>query len=130
MDNLSKVDHVKIIRAACILRWKYRIRPDLICIYNVFIVPHPATRGGLGLSHLRCKLLAEGLLNVGFEPNEADCNDVNVQEHPGTRAYQDHCNNKFEGNPMLAPSVEGSVATHASLSQSHLNQVFKNFFCL
>ena len=32
----------------------------------------------------------------------------------------------LHGDPLMTPSIEGIAAQYASLSHSHLNQVFKN----
>ena len=87
---------------------------------------HPSNRNGQPPSGERCVALLLEILTSGFDPAEADCNGVLVQETPGNTLIGDYNTKACEGNDQLASSVEGMAMNYGSLSHSHLNQVFKN----
>ena len=113
-----------LIQQAILLRAKCRV--SFARVGPIHIGFHPANRNGEPPSAERCLSLLKDILGQGFDPNEADCNAVLVQEAPGSVSIN-HFNAKAcDGNDQLAPSVGGIAVTYGSLSHSHLNQVFKN----
>ena len=87
---------------------------------------HRLNRGGQTPNGQRCVRLLEDILRDGYDPQEADHAGLLVQEVPGGRDVQTFNDTALHGGPLMTPSIEGIAAQYASLSHSHLNQVFKN----
>jgi len=120
------MSQLSLIQQALIFRGKYRINDRSIRVSPAHIGFHPSNRNGQPPSGERCVALLSEILTSGFDPAEADCNGVLVQEMPGNTLIGDYNTKACEGNDLLASSVEGLAMNYGSLSHSHLNQVFKN----
>jgi hypothetical protein len=123
---MSANTQLSLIQQALVYRAKYRINDKSIRVSPAHIGFHPYNRNGQPPSSERCVNLLSEILVSGFDPAEADCNGVLVQEKPGDTTICDYNVQACEGNDQLASSVEGLAVTYGSLSHSHLNQVFKN----
>ena len=123
---MSANTQLSLIQQALVYRAKYRINDKSIRVSPAHIGFHPYNRNGQPPSSERCVNLLSEILVSGFDPAEADCNGVLVQEKPGDATICDYNTQACEGNDQLASSVEGLAVTYGSLSHSHLNQVFKN----
>jgi len=123
---MSANTQLSLIQQALVYRAKYRINDKSIRVSPAHIGFHPYNRNGQPPSCERCVNLLSEILVSGFDPAEADCNGVLVQEKPGDATICDYNVQACEGNDQLASSVEGLAVTYGSLSHSHLNQVFKN----
>ena len=87
---------------------------------------HCLNRGGEASNGQWCVRLLEDILRDGYDPQEGDHAGLLVQEVPGGRDVQTFNDTALHGDPLMTPSIEGIAAQYASLSHSHLNQVFKN----
>ena len=100
---------------------RYRVPPGHIGF-------HRSNRGGQAPNGERCVRLLENILRDGYDPQEGDHAGLLVQEVPGERDVQTFNDRALHGDPLMTPSIEGIAAQYASLSHSHLNQVFKNIW--
>lgn len=114
-----------LVQKSLALRAKYRIS-ELTRVAPIHIGFHPANRNGEPPSADRCVALLNDLLGQGFDPSEANCNGVLVQEKPGSTSIHDFNVQACDGNERMIAFVGGISMTYGSLSHSHLNQVFKN----
>lgn len=115
-----------LVQQSIALRAKYKVSDVLTRVSPIHIGFHPANRNGEPPSAERCVTLLNDILVSGFDPSEADCNGVLVQELPGQTSIHAFNQQSCEGQDQLAHSVEGQMIAYGSLSHSHLNQVFKN----
>ena len=123
---MSQPSQLSLVQQALVYRAKYRVNDRSLRVSPAHIGFHPYNRNGQPPSAERCVALLSDILSSGFDPAEADCNGVLVQEKPGETFILDFNAKAVEGNDQLASSVEGLAMTYGSLSHSHLNQVFKN----
>ena len=126
MTTAASAKQLALVHQALALRAKYRVASTTTRVAPLHIGFHPANRGGEPPSAERCVNLLESILGQGFDPSEADCNGVLVQERPGSTATRDFNVRALEGNEKMAAVVDGTILSYGSLSHSHLNQVFKN----
>ena len=89
---------------------------------------HPPSRGGQAPNGERCVSLLENILRDGYDPQEGGHAGLLVQEVPGGRDVQTFNDTALHGDPLMTPSIEGIAAQYASLSHSHVNQVFKSIW--
>lgn len=118
--------NLALVQQALALRAKYRINEVPTRVAPIHVGFHPANRNGEPPSAERCVALLGDILGQGFDPSEADCNGVLVQEKPGRTTIQEFNARACDGNEKLAAMVDGISVTYGSLSHSHLNQLFKN----
>ena len=78
MDTLSSVSQ-KIKQSIC-FRAKYRVMTKVIG--PLMAVPHPKNRGGDPIKSLRTKQLNASVSREGYDPMEANCNAVAVEDKP------------------------------------------------
>ena len=122
----GQIKGMALVQQALCLRAKYRVNESLTRVSPIHIGFRPANRNGEPPSAERCVALLSDILGQGFDPSEADCNGVLVQEKPGCTVVQDFNARACDGNEKLAAMVDGIVVAYGSLSHSHLNQLFKN----
>ncbi len=86
---------------------------------------HPDNRNGQPPNGARCSDLLRRILQIGYDTNTADADGVVVAEAPGSTIFFDFNRRATAGDELLAPVLTGTLA-YATLSHSHLNQIFKN----
>ena len=126
LSMATQTCQLSLIQQALVFRGKYRVNDRSIRVSPAHIGFHPSNRNGQPPSGERCVALLSEILSSGYDPAEADCNGVLVQEAPSSTFIADYNVQACEGNDQLASSVEGLAMNYGSLSHSHLNQVFKN----
>ena len=122
----------KIKQSLC-LRAKYRVYPKKV-LSPLLVVPHPKNRGGDPVKSLRTMQLNATVAVEGYDPMEANCNAVVVEDKPvvagGSGQYfQEEFAKKVMIDPDMAEQGSGMVATAGSLSHSHLNCCMRNILC-
>ena len=81
MDTLSSKSR-KIKQSIC-WRAKYRVDPkNLTPMSPLLVVPHPKNRGGDPVKSLRTMQLNGTVAVEGYDPIEANCNAVAVEDKP------------------------------------------------
>ena len=79
MDTLSSISQQ--IKLSICFRAKYRVGPKKV-IVPLLVVPHPKNRGGDPIKSLRTKQLNASVSREGYDPMEANCNAVAVEDEP------------------------------------------------
>ena len=131
MGTLSSVSQ-KIKQSIC-FRAKYRVMKK--AIGPLLVVPHPKNRGGDPIKSLRTKQLNASVSVEGYDPMEANCNAVAVEDKPAVagggsgRYFQGEFAKKAKPDPDMAEQCSGMVATVGSLAHSHLNCGMRNILC-
>ena len=122
----TKVVSEPVVRRAAALRVKYRILGnEEIRVSPEQVGMRPKNRDGAGPSGEPCIQLLKEILQVGYNPTEANREGVLVQEHP-TVPYILPFNKKYtDGDEHLADVVPVSLK-YGSLSHGHLAQVNRN----
>ena len=119
-------DDLRLVRVAAAYRLKYRISDARMRIAPQHVGFHPKNRGGEPPCGERCEGLFGDIFKSGFDPEEADCGGVLVQERPGQQAVHVFNVKACEGSAKLSAPVGGMSLTYGSLAHGHLSQVFKN----
>ena len=131
MDTLSSISQQ--IKLSICFRAKYRVGPKKV-IVPLLVVPHPKNRGGDPMRSLRTKQLNANVSVQGYDPIEANCNAVAVEDKPAVAGgsghyFQDEFEKKVKPDPDMAERGSGMVATVGSLAHSHLNCGMRNILC-
>ena len=105
MEQLSSI--TRMIKQSICFRAKYRVDEKKL-MSPMLVVPHPKNRGGDAVKTLRTKQLIATVVVEGYDPIEANCNAVAVED-------------------QLAVAGGGSGA--GSLSHSHWNCGVRNILC-
>jgi len=79
MDTSSSISQ-KIKQSIC-FRAKYRVDPKKV-MSPLLVVPHPKNRGGDPVKSLRTMQLNATVAVEGYDPIEANCNAVAVEDKP------------------------------------------------
>ena len=116
-----------LISRSAALRSKYRVSDTKTRLQPWLLGFHPKNRSGVPPNGDRCLNLTKSLVSYGFDPEEADTGGICCEPHP-SRIDDYHIYNvkSCQGNPLLAPSVEGIRMQYGTLAHSHLNQILKN----
>ena len=129
MDTISTQ---KIKQSIC-FRAKYKVDSSKV-LSPLLVVPHPKNRGGDQVRSLRTMQLVGSVTVEGYDPIEANCNAVAVQDKPAVAGgsghyFQDEFEKKVKLDPDMAERGLGMVATVGSLSHSHWNCGMRNILC-
>ena len=133
MDTLSS--NSQKIKQSIAFRAKYRVDPKNLQVMSpLLVVPHPKNRGGDPVKSLRTMQLNAAVTVEGFDPIEANCNAVAVEDKPAVAGgsghyFQDEFAKQVKADPDMAERGSGMVATAGSLSHSHVNCCMRNILC-
>ena len=114
-----------IIRKAAAFRIKYTKHTSLLRLPVEQVGFHPKNRDGQPPNGERCCQLADDIVRIGFDRDEADAGGVCVEQKPGTSTISAFNLKACELDLYHAPATEGCIS-YGSLSHSHLHQVLKN----
>ena len=131
METLSSISR-KIKQSIC-FRAKYRVDPKKV-MSPLLVVPHPKNRGGDPVKSLRTMQLNATVAVEGYDPIEANCNAVAVEDLPAVAGgsgqyFQAEFAKKVVPDPDMAERGSGMVAIVGSLSHNHLNCCMRNILC-
>ena len=79
MEQLSSI--TRMIKQSICFRAKYRVVEKKV-MSPMLVVPHPKNRGGGPVKSLRTMQLHATVALAGYDPIEANCNVVAVEENP------------------------------------------------
>ena len=114
-----------LIRKAAAFRIKYSKHGSLLRLPVEQVGFHPKNRDGQPPNGERCCQLADDIVRLGFDRDEADAGGVSVEQKPGTYTIAAF-NVKACGLDLYhAPATAGCIA-YGTLSHGHLHQVMKN----
>ena len=128
MENV-RIDSRKIKQSIC-FRANYRVDPKKV-MSPLLVVPHPKNRGGDPVKSLRTRQLIGTVTVEGYDPIEANCNAVAVEDQPAVAGgsghhFQEVFEMQVKPDPDMAERGEGMVAMAGSLSHTHLNCSMRN----
>ena len=121
MDTLSS--NSQKIKQSIAFRAKYRVDPKNLQVMSpLLVVPHPKNRGGDPVKSLHTMQLNATVAVEGYDPIEANCNAVAVEDKPAVAGgsghyFQDEFAKQVKADPDMAERGSGMVATAGSLSQ-------------
>jgi len=107
------------IKQSIAYRAKYRKNKQVMS--PLLVVPHPKNRGGDPVKSLRSMQLNAAVTVEGFDPIEANCNAVAVEDKPAVAGggsghyFQDEFAKQVKADPDMAERGSGMVATAGSL---------------
>ena len=115
----------KQVQMAMRLRRKYRVGNGFQLLAPSLVGFDLPNRDGIPINGKRCDQLLGEIADMGFDPYEADHDNVCVQIRPGCQEVfkfnQRICNN----HPLLADVLQNTLS-FATVSHSHLHQCLKN----
>ena len=113
------------IRTAAAFRTKYSKHVSLLRLPVEQVGFHPKNRDGQPPNGERCCQLADDIVRLGFDRDEADAGGVCVEQMPGTSTIAAFNFKACELDFYHAPATVGCIS-FGTLSHSHIHQVLKN----